>query len=347
MKTVVVLSGGLDSTTALARAIHEGDEVAGALFFYYGQRHNIEREAAVRISKHYDIPLITLDVEKALNPGSSTLVAGGDTLPVGEAADAVLANPIGTSPTWVPARNLIFITIAAHWAITWGAKKVILGIHMDDFGKRPVTWEWLAGFYNNDYDSFQTHVTESDRDAFDFMSREGFDIWADWGDRLKARLTQASENSFYLERGAYGPFPQKPGEFLAGVIEGELLKGKPNILSFGSDGKPMFNVKYHNTPSRIAPSVARYLRTAIARQSTFDWYVQNVGTPPEGLDSNALYADCTATFMYWMNKAVEQATGDSAKHTTDTVNRNRTDRVIDFEHFVNKQYTQHHQCTGY
>src|SRR4051812_42967797 len=88
-KVLVVLSGGMDSTTALAWAKQQPDlDVIGSLSFWYGSKHNDkEWEAAQKVGKHYDVGTkrVTLDFE-AQNFTSDLLQTGGD-VPEGHYAD--------------------------------------------------------------------------------------------------------------------------------------------------------------------------------------------------------------------------------------------------------------------
>jgi 7-cyano-7-deazaguanine synthase len=130
---VVLLSGGLDSTTCLALAVREGFAVH-ALSFRYGQRHAHEVEAARRIARRYAVARhVVVDIDLRVF-GGSALTADLDVpkdRPVGgtEAGEV----PI----TYVPARNTIFLSYALALAETTGARDVFLGVNALDYSGYP------------------------------------------------------------------------------------------------------------------------------------------------------------------------------------------------------------------
>ena len=131
-RAVVLLSGGLDSTTTLAIAKHEGYEIF-ALSFEYGQRHRIEIDSAKQIGqslgvREHRIAKIDLRVF-----GSSALT---DAIDVPKyRSDAELAGPIPI--TYVPARNTIFLSYALAWGETIGARDIFIGVNARDYSGYP------------------------------------------------------------------------------------------------------------------------------------------------------------------------------------------------------------------
>jgi 7-cyano-7-deazaguanine synthase len=131
-KAVVLLSGGMDSSTAAAIAQREGFEVH-ALSVRYGQRHAIELDAAFRVAQRLGIRdhvVIDLDLRAF---GGSALTAEQ---PVPK--DTPMAE-IGTRipATYVPARNTIFLSLALAWAETLGAHDIYLGANALDYSGYP------------------------------------------------------------------------------------------------------------------------------------------------------------------------------------------------------------------
>ena len=129
---VVLLSGGLDSATALAVAKRDGYEPY-ALSFDYGQRHAFELEAARRVARaagvrqHIVVPL------NLRLFGGSALTAD---LPVPkDRAESEMSH--GIPVTYVPARNTIFLSIALGWAEALGASDVYLGVNALDYSGYP------------------------------------------------------------------------------------------------------------------------------------------------------------------------------------------------------------------
>jgi len=129
---VVLLSGGIDSTTTLAIALAEGYE-AYALSFDYGQRHQIETQAARRAAdslgaKKHRIAKIDLRVF-----GGSALT--GDIDVPKQRSETEIAN--GIPVTYVPARNTIFLAYALGWAEVIQAADIFLGVNAIDYSGYP------------------------------------------------------------------------------------------------------------------------------------------------------------------------------------------------------------------
>jgi 7-cyano-7-deazaguanine synthase len=131
-KAVVLLSGGMDSATTAAIAQQEGFDVH-ALSVRYGQRHAVELEAARRVAERLGIRrhvVIELDLRAF---GGSALTSDA---PVPK--DTPMAEIGGRiPPTYVPARNTIFLSLALAWAETLGARDVYLGANALDYSGYP------------------------------------------------------------------------------------------------------------------------------------------------------------------------------------------------------------------
>jgi 7-cyano-7-deazaguanine synthase len=131
-KAIVLLSGGLDSSTTLAIAKENG-YAPYALSFSYGQRHNAELMAARRISERahvveYKVAHIDLRIF-----GGSSLTAD---IPVPKSR-AVSDIGAGVPVTYVPARNTIFLSFALAWAEVVGARDIFLGVNALDYSGYP------------------------------------------------------------------------------------------------------------------------------------------------------------------------------------------------------------------
>ncbi|MCX5680767.1 MAG: 7-cyano-7-deazaguanine synthase QueC [Candidatus Omnitrophica bacterium] len=130
-KAVVLLSGGLDSTTTLCVAKQRGHHVT-ALIFDYGQRHKKEIHHAKRIAKHvgcaYKIVKIFLPWK------GSALLDRTIAIPKHRAL-----TPKGKNipPTYVPSRNIVFLSLAASLAETIGAKVIFIGANAIDYSGYP------------------------------------------------------------------------------------------------------------------------------------------------------------------------------------------------------------------
>jgi 7-cyano-7-deazaguanine synthase len=143
-RAVVLLSGGIDSTTTLAIAIAEGYE-ASALSFNYGQRHQIETHAARRVAdslgaKQHRVAKIDLRVF-----GGSALTDDID-VPK-QRSEKEIAN--GIPITYVPARNTVFLAYALAWAEVMGASDIFLGVNAIDYSGYPdCRPEFIEAFEN-------------------------------------------------------------------------------------------------------------------------------------------------------------------------------------------------------
>src|SRR5499425_261528 len=131
-RAVVLLSGGIDSSTTLAIAIAEGYE-AYALSFDYGQRHHIETEAARSVAKslrakEYRVAKIDLRVF-----GGSALT--DDIAVPKQRWETEIAH--GIPVTYVPARNTIFLSYALAWAEVIPASDIFIGVNALDYSGYP------------------------------------------------------------------------------------------------------------------------------------------------------------------------------------------------------------------
>ena len=131
-KAVVLLSGGLDSTTTLAVAQTEGFSTY-ALSFRYGQRHSNELECASRITKAMGVAQhIVVDIDLRLF-GGSALTADMD-VPKARSSDEMGK---GIPITYVPARNTIFLSFALAWAEVVEASDIFIGVNALDYSGYP------------------------------------------------------------------------------------------------------------------------------------------------------------------------------------------------------------------
>lgn len=132
---VVLLSGGLDSTTVLAIAKSEGFDVH-ALTFVYGQRHSSEIDAAKAIAKRAKVARHdVVQIDLALF-GGSALTAD---IPVPKDRDLGASSPSATEipVTYVPARNTIFLSYALALAEVVGASNIFIGVNALDYSGYP------------------------------------------------------------------------------------------------------------------------------------------------------------------------------------------------------------------
>jgi len=132
-KAVLLLSGGLDSTTLLANALNEGFDVY-AMTFRYGQRHASEIEAARRVAAAYrvqDHVIVDIDLRTF---GGSALTSDID---VPKDRNLSLGEQRGIPITYVPARNTIFLSFALAWAEVLEAQDIFIGVNALDYSGYP------------------------------------------------------------------------------------------------------------------------------------------------------------------------------------------------------------------
>lgn len=141
-KAIVLLSGGMDSTTTAAIALRQGFDVH-ALSFRYGQRHAVELEAArrvalaLRVSRH-----VVLDIDLRAFGGSA--LTGDAAVPKDTPLDRIGER---IPATYVPARNTIFLSFALGWAEVLGARDIFIGANALDYSGYPdCRPEYIAAF---------------------------------------------------------------------------------------------------------------------------------------------------------------------------------------------------------
>jgi 7-cyano-7-deazaguanine synthase len=131
-KAVVLLSGGLDSTTTLAIARSEGYQ-CHALSFRYGQRHAFELEAARRVTKALGAAqhvVANIDLRQF---GGSALTSDIEVPKGRSVADMAADIPV----TYVPARNTVFLSFALAWAEVLGSSDIFIGVNALDYSGYP------------------------------------------------------------------------------------------------------------------------------------------------------------------------------------------------------------------
>lgn len=143
-KAVVLLSGGLDSTTVLAKAVRDGFAIH-ALTFRYGQRHSAEIEAAKGLGRFYKVARHqVVDIDLTIF-GGSALTAD---IAVPKDRDLDAGRGDGEIPiTYVPARNTIFLSYALAFAEVIGSTDIFLGVNALDYSGYPdCRPEYIAAF---------------------------------------------------------------------------------------------------------------------------------------------------------------------------------------------------------
>ncbi len=130
-KAVVLLSGGLDSTTTLAKAIADGNEVT-ALSFDYGQRHSKELVSASNVAKHYGVKHVIVKIDLSMFRSALTDM----NIEVPENRDeSQMGSDIPV--TYVPSRNIIMMSVAAGLCESIDAEKIYIGANVIDYSGYP------------------------------------------------------------------------------------------------------------------------------------------------------------------------------------------------------------------
>jgi 7-cyano-7-deazaguanine synthase len=129
---VVLLSGGLDSTTLLAYALDAGF-VAHAMTFRYGQRHVVEVEAARRVARRFGVHAhVIVDIDLRVFGGSA--LTSDVEVPKHRTPEEMGRDiPV----TYVPARNTIFLSYALAWSEVLGASDIFIGVNAVDYSGYP------------------------------------------------------------------------------------------------------------------------------------------------------------------------------------------------------------------
>ncbi|GAX43013.1 hypothetical protein NIES4075_40220 [Tolypothrix sp. NIES-4075] len=156
-KALVVLSGGQDSTTCAAVACQEFDEVH-AITFNYQQRHLIELESAIAIAKALGLASHEIIDLGPVLKGTSPLVSDNS---LGE-YNSPEELPTGVEPTFIPGRNILFLTIASNRAACLNTKDIFIGVCQADFAGY---WDCRQSFI----DAMSVALSEGiygNRDAF-------------------------------------------------------------------------------------------------------------------------------------------------------------------------------------
>lgn len=143
-RAVVLLSGGLDSTTTLAIAKADHFELY-ALSFQYGQRHSVELQSARWVAAQISVKQhIIADID--LRQWGGSALTDNVEVPKGRAAEAM---PADIPVTYVPARNTVFLSFALAWAETLNSQDIFIGVNALDYSGYPdCRPEYIAAYEN-------------------------------------------------------------------------------------------------------------------------------------------------------------------------------------------------------
>lgn len=134
MKVLVLLSGGLDSSTCLAMAVEKyGAKQVIALSASYGQKHSKELEASRNIANYYQVELIELNLSKIFSYSNSSLLKhSSEEIPQHSYGEQLSKQAGEILSTYVPFRNGLFLSTAASIALSKDCQIIFYGAHSDD-----------------------------------------------------------------------------------------------------------------------------------------------------------------------------------------------------------------------
>lgn len=134
MKAMVLCSGGVDSTTCLGMAVEKyGAENVIALSIFYGQKHTKEIECAQKVTAHYGVEHLYLDLEKIFQYSDCSLLShSNQEIPKESYAEQIQKTNGTPVSTYVPFRNGLFLSSAASIALSKGCDVIYYGAHSDD-----------------------------------------------------------------------------------------------------------------------------------------------------------------------------------------------------------------------
>lgn len=130
-KVLLSLSGGLDSTTLMAKAIADGHEVEAVSFLYQSKHNEYETRSAAAVASHYKVPFIYVDVSGVFYGIQSDLLQSGGEIPEGHYEAESMKRTV------VPGRNTIFAAALLGRAQSRGLNQIWLGVHAGDHSIYP------------------------------------------------------------------------------------------------------------------------------------------------------------------------------------------------------------------
>ena len=135
MKVLMIASGGLDSTVATAKLLNEGHKVTLLHFNYHHKAEGPELTAVKKISEYYNLELITMDTSSMFKVIGGTNLLKGSKIPIAKDRGGIVGAEYAYE--WVPARNLVFISVAVALAEANGFDAVGTGINLEESGAYP------------------------------------------------------------------------------------------------------------------------------------------------------------------------------------------------------------------
>lgn len=241
---VVSLSGGMDSSTLLLRALSEYDNVT-ALSFHYGQKHSVELERAKSLvdylrTKGKEVTYEVIELKGLVNLLNSALVQGGEDVPEGHYEQDNM------KATVVPNRNKIFSSITQAVALSVANKTqeqtdIALGIHAGDHAIYP---DCRQEFRDADDQAFRIGNWDADRVGFftPYLQTDKFGILQD-GEKLCEELGLEFDEVYRRTNTSYKPYPSGNSDYKSASsverIEAFIKLGRPDPVQYEDETGPV------------------------------------------------------------------------------------------------------------
>ena len=241
---VVSLSGGMDSSTLLLRALKEYDSVT-ALSFHYGQKHSVELERAQSLvdylkSKGHNVTYEVIELKGLVNLLDSALVTGGADVPEGHYEQDNM------KATVVPNRNKIFSSITQAVALSVANKTesqtdIALGIHAGDHAVYP---DCRQEFRDADDEAFRIGNWDAERVGFftPYLDTDKFGILQD-GEKLCVELGIDFDEVYKRTNTSYKPYPSGNSDYKSASsverIEAFIKLGRKDPVQYEDETGPV------------------------------------------------------------------------------------------------------------
>jgi len=257
---VVSLSGGMDSSTLLLRAINEYDTVTG-ISFDYGQKHRVELKRAQSLinylaDKGHKVNYRQIKLDGLVDLLDSALVQGGDDVPEGHYEQDNMKETV------VPNRNKMFASITQAVALSIANKTqeptdIALGIHAGDHAVYP---DCRQEFRDADDAAFRIGNWEADRVGYftPYLNTDKFGILQD-GEILCAKLKIEFDEVYSRTNTSYKPYPSGNSDYKSASsverIEAFIALGRPDPVQYEDESGP---VSYEVAKASVEKVLAEY-----------------------------------------------------------------------------------------
>jgi 7-cyano-7-deazaguanine synthase len=241
---VVSLSGGMDSSTLLLRAIKEYDSVT-ALSFHYGQKHSVELERAKSLieylqTKGHNVTYEVIELKGLVNLLNSALVSGGDDVPEGHYEEDNM------KATVVPNRNKIFASITQAVALSAANANgndtdIALGIHAGDHAIYP---DCRQEFRDADDNAFRIGNWDAEKVGYftPYLETDKLGILKD-GEGLCEDLGLDFDEVYKRTNTSYKPYPSGNSDYKSASsverIEAFIALGRPDPVQYEDETGPV------------------------------------------------------------------------------------------------------------